>query len=191
MLFEPLGERLVCHVEQDFSVTSGTLFVSHKLPLRIYLGAIAVFANEVKGKAALARSRDLCVSYKTAFVLCHKLREAMGKEMLNRVLGGEGKVCEIDGGYFGGYLKPANHAENRGDRRLARNQTGKRQCVVIIREREGNSVPAVFQSEGKALNFIRSRIAKGSIVNADEGKAWDGAGCDAGNDGLERSSKSR
>src|SRR5580700_4574386 len=33
-----------------FSITSGTLFASHKLPLRAYLAAIAVFCNEVKGK---------------------------------------------------------------------------------------------------------------------------------------------
>lgn len=43
----------------DFSVTSGTLFASHKLPLRGYLAAIAIFCNEVKGKSALALSRDL------------------------------------------------------------------------------------------------------------------------------------
>ena len=42
-----------------------------------YLAAIAIFCNEVKGKSALALSRDLGLSYKTAFVLLHKLREAM------------------------------------------------------------------------------------------------------------------
>src|SRR5258705_11821787 len=45
--------------KKDFSITSGTLFASHKLPLRGYLAAIAVFCNEVKGKSALALSRDL------------------------------------------------------------------------------------------------------------------------------------
>ncbi len=38
----------------DFSVTSGTLFAWHKLPMRTYLMAIAVFCNEVKGKSMLA-----------------------------------------------------------------------------------------------------------------------------------------
>ena len=51
---------------KDFSITSGTLFASHKMPLRGYLGAIAVFCNEVKGKSMLALSRDLGLSYKTA-----------------------------------------------------------------------------------------------------------------------------
>src|ERR1700730_16302971 len=159
--------------KKDFTLTSGTLFASHKLPLRGYLAAIAIFCNEVKGKSMLAMSRDIGVSYKCAFVLCHKLREAMAEEMKGRTLGGNGKVAEIDGGYFGGYRKPANLAENRGDRRLARYQTGKRKAVVVIRERNGRSLPAVFRTEGQALSFIRSRIAKGTIINADESGSWD------------------
>src|SRR5712692_5352767 len=97
----------------DFTVTSGTLFDSHKLPLKSYLAAIAIFCNEVKGKSMLAISRDLGVSYKCAFVLCHKLREGMATELKGRVIGGEGKEAEIDGGYFGGYVKPANMKEHR------------------------------------------------------------------------------
>ena len=50
-------------------------------------------------------------------------------------MGGDGIVAEVDGGYFGGYVKPANHVENRRHRRLVRNQTGKRKAVVVIRER--------------------------------------------------------
>ena len=76
---------------KDFTITSGTLFASHKLPLRCYLAAIAIFCNEVKGKSALALSRDLNVSYKCAFVLLHKLREAMAEELKGRVVGGNGK----------------------------------------------------------------------------------------------------
>src|SRR5438105_12670564 len=110
--------------KKDFTITAGTLFASHKLPLRCYLAAIAIFCNEVKGKSALALSRDLCVSYKCAFVLLHKLREAMAAELRGRVLGGEGKEAEIDSGYVGGYGKPANLAEHRKDRRLAPNQSG-------------------------------------------------------------------
>ena len=61
------------------------------------LQTIAIFCNEVKGKAALALQRDLGTSYKCAFVLEHKLREAMAEEMKGRTLGGEGKVAEVDG----------------------------------------------------------------------------------------------
>jgi hypothetical protein len=71
----------------------------------------------------------------------------MAEEMKGRVVGGE-----VDGGYFGGYVKPANQKEYRPDRRFARNQNGKRKVVVVIRERGGNSVPAVFNTESQALH---------------------------------------
>jgi transposase-like protein len=157
---------------KDFSITSGTLFASHKLPIRAYLAAIAIFCNEVKGKSALALSRDLCVSYKCAFVLLHKLREAMAAELRGRIVGGEGKTAEVDGGYFGGYVKPANLKEHRRDRRLLRNQNGKRKAVVIVRERNGNSIPAVFKSEAQAIAFISAHVEKGTLINADDAAAW-------------------
>jgi transposase-like protein len=158
--------------KKDFSITAGTLFASHKLPLRTYLAAIAIFMNEVKGKSMLALSRDLGTSYKTAFVLAHKLREAMAAELKGRTIGGDGKVAEVDAGWFGGYVRPANRREHRADRRFAENKSGKRRAVIIIRERNGNSLPAVFRSEGAALSFIKSRVAKGTVVHADEAGAW-------------------
>ena len=131
---------------------------------------------KVKGKSALALSRDLNVSYKSdAFVLLHKLREAMAVELKGRVVGGEDKVAEVDGGYFGGYVKPANRKEYRRDRRLLRNQNGKRKAVVIVRERNGNSIPAVFKTESQAIvRFISARVAKGhaQVINADDAAGW-------------------
>ena len=153
---------------KDFSLTSGTLFAFHKMPLQTYLAAVVIFCNEVKGKSALALSRDLDVQYKTAFVLSHKLREAMATEMRGYKLGGEGKIVEVDGGYFGGYVKPANHKENRRDRRLLKNQNGKRQCVVVVRQRDGHTLPGAFASEADALTFIRNRVEDGTKIMADD-----------------------
>ncbi|WP_187278685.1 hypothetical protein [Methylobacterium sp. WL64] len=48
----------------------------------------------------------------------------MAVEIKARTVSGEGRNVEVDGAYFGGYVKPANHKENRVDRRLAANQTG-------------------------------------------------------------------
>jgi hypothetical protein len=45
------------------------------------------------------------------------------------------------------------------------------QVVVIIRKRGGNPDAAVFGSESQAASFIHARIAKGTVVNADEGMA--------------------
>ena len=47
--------------------------------MRDYLLAIAIFVNGAKGISALQIGRDLDVQYRTAFVLCHKLREAHGE----------------------------------------------------------------------------------------------------------------
>jgi transposase-like protein len=159
--------------QRQFSVTSGTLFAWHKLPMTVYLAAIVLFLNAVKGLSALQLGRDLHVSYKTAFVLAHKLREAMAAEIAALgTLGGSGTEAEIDGAYFGDHIRPANRAENRVDRRLAENQTGKRKAVVVIRERDGRTVPAVFASEDQGLDFIKAHLAKGTTVHADEAGCW-------------------
>lgn len=158
--------------KKDFSITSGTLFASHKLPLRMYLAAISIFVNEVKGKSMLALSRDLGVSYKSAFVLAHKLREAMGEELKGRMIGDDRPVAEVDGAAFGGYVKPANFREDRKDRRLRVNQSGKRKFVVVIRERGGETLPAVFKHESHALDWISRRVVKGTVLHADEAPSW-------------------
>jgi transposase-like protein len=60
------GARWRCQAcRRDFSLTSGTLFAFHKLSIRDYLAAVVIFCDEVKGKSALARSRDLDVQYNT------------------------------------------------------------------------------------------------------------------------------
>jgi transposase-like protein len=154
----------------QFSITTGTIFASRKLPIRDLLAAIAIFVNGAKGISALQLSRDLDVQYKTAFVLAHKLREAMAAEMKQRTVSGE---VEIDGAYFGGYVKPANRKENRRDRRLLENQRGKRRVVVIMRERHGRTLSFVFKSEVEAVPTIRDRVALGSTIYADEASGWD------------------
>jgi transposase-like protein len=147
---------------KEFTVTSNTLFAWHKLPVQVYLSAIAVAMNEVKGKSALALSRDLGASYKAVWILLHKIREALGSEVKGIQVGGEGKTVETDGAYFGGYLKPANRKENRVDRRTAESQTGKRKVVVVARERDGRTVSHVFKTERESVGWLTSRIAKGT-----------------------------
>src|SRR5690349_8148385 len=123
-------------------------------------------------QSMLAVSRDIDVQYKTAFVLAHKLREAMASSLSALRIGGEGRTAEIDGAYFGGHIRPENLAIDRIDRRLAENQSGKRQVVVALRERGGRTLAQVFRAEVDALGSIRQRIAKGTTVHADESTAW-------------------
>jgi transposase-like protein len=154
----------------QFTVTSGTTFASRKLPIRDYLLAIAIFVNGAKGHSALQLSRDLDCQYKSAYVLAMKLREAVAAGADDQQASGH---VEIDGGYFGGYVKPANFKENRKDRRLVANQSGKRKVVVVMRERNGKTLPFVSPSEDAAVPTIRARVANGSTVYADEAPHWD------------------
>ena len=154
----------------QFSVTSGTIFAGRKMEFTDLLAAIVLFVNGAKGVSALQISRDLNCQYKTAYVLCHKLREAMALEDKGRMLSGE---VEVDGAYFGGHVRPANAKENRRDRRLAINQTGKRQVVVVMREREGESVTAVHKSEAHGVISVIDTVKRSAVIHADEAGHWD------------------
>lgn len=154
----------------QFSVTSGTIFASRKLSIRDILAAIAIFTNGAKGISALQLSRDLDVQYKTAFVMAHKLREALADQDKATKVSGQ---VEIDGCYVGGYVKPANMKEHRRDRRVAANQNGKRRVVIVARERNGKTVTFVAKSEAASVPMLHDRIAVGSTVYADEASHWD------------------
>jgi transposase-like protein len=154
----------------QFSVTSGTIFASRKMDLRDILAAIAIFVNGAKGHSALQLSRDLDVQYKTAFVLSHKIREALAAEQAASEISG---VVEIDGAYFGGYVKPANRRVDRKDRRRKIHQTGKRQVVIVARERDGETLTSVAATEAAGVPFVLATIGEGSTVHADEASHWD------------------
>ena len=154
----------------QFSATSGTIFASRKMDLRDILAAIAIFVNGAKGHSALQLSRDLDCQYKTAFVLAHKIREAIAAEQATSELSGD---VEVDGAYFGGYVKPANRKADRKDRRRKVHQTGKRQVVVVARERDGETLTQVHKSEADGVAFVAATVAEGSTVHADEASHWD------------------
>ncbi len=153
---------------KKFSVTSGTIFHSRKLAIRDYLAVIALFCNGVKGTSALQMSRDMNINPKSAFVLLHKLREAMGATVqVGDELTG---TVEIDGAYIGKGPKPANKKAERADRRT---MDTKRQVVVVARERDGNARTWIVDREADAIPMIRKHVASGTTMHADESAAWD------------------
>jgi transposase-like protein len=169
---------------EDFSVTSKTLFAFHKLPLRVYLAAIAIFTNAVKGVSALQIARDLGVQHKSAYVLVHKLREALMVGRDERPLSGD---VHVDGAYVGGSVRPENRKEDRVDRRLAENQNPDKRCVLVMREnhtaeerKQGfhgakRTLAMVIEKETHAaLGWLApAHIALGSTISADESEAYD------------------
>ena len=122
------------------------------------------------GAGALARSKRLL---QVRFRVAAQTREAMAEELKGRVVGGEGKVAEVDGGYFGGYVKPANFRENRRDRRLApqseRQAQGGGRGPRTRRQFGSGRVQVGSQGDG----FLCARVAKGTILNADEAGSWE------------------
>lgn len=157
-----------CH--HQFSVTSGTIFASRKMSFSDLLAAIVIIINGAKGVSALQLARDLDCQHKTAFVLAHKLREAMASEVAGMDVGG---TVEVDGAYFGGKIRPANLKVDRVDRRLIQHQTGKRRVVVIARERKGRTLTTVTRSEADGVAFVAKVVRPGSVVHADEASHWD------------------
>jgi len=79
----------------------------------------------------------------------------------------------VDGAAFGGHVRPANIREDRVDRRLLGNRSGKRRIVVVLRQRGGRTLTRTFLREAEAIDFAKERVAPGSIVSADEGPHWD------------------
>jgi len=170
------------HCEHTFSVTSGTIFASHKKPLKIYLIAIALFTNAVKSVSALQLSRDLDVQYKTAWVLSHKIRESlMPKEYEeDEKLSG---VCEIDGVYVGNYIRPANNIDDRIDRRKAHKP--KKRVVISIRQRADSEFDEVVGSVKTKTFIVKSEDSKdiqelvyknvelGTELHSDEHQGYD------------------
>ena len=155
----------------QFSVTSGTIFASRKMAFVDLLAAICITVNASKGVSMIQLSRDLDCQYKTAFVLAHKLREAMAAEIqTGEILTGH---VEIDGAYFGGHVRPANLKEDRVDRRLKEHQTGKRRVVVVMRERLGRTLPKVAMAEAEGVALVHANVDRMATLSADEASHWD------------------
>lgn len=162
-----------------FSVTSGTIFAFHKLPLRVYLAAIAIYTNAVKGISALQLSRDLGVQYKTAFVLAHKIRESLMEQRALDKLDGE---VHMDGAYVNGHIRPKNKKSERIDRRLAIHQKPGKRCVFVMRQKcqelaagASKTFTFVLKSENQAdvSKLANAHITQSSMICADESNAYD------------------
>ena len=154
-----------------FSVTSGTIFASRKMAFVDLLAAICITVNASKGLSMLQLSRDLDCQYKTAFVLAHKLREAMALEVqTGEILKGH---IEIDGAYFGGHIRPENLKAHRVDRRKKEHQNGRRRVVVVMRERLGRTLPIVTMAEADGVALVNENVDRMATLSADEASHWD------------------
>lgn len=116
----------------QFSVTVGTVFESSKVPLNKWLLATYLMSSSKKGISAHQLHRTLGVTYKTAWFMAHRIREAMNPANPAPV-GGSGKIVEADETYVGG--KESNKHANK--RLTKRDHLGGKQAVLSLVERGG------------------------------------------------------
>ncbi|MBT3532627.1 MAG: IS1595 family transposase [Rhodospirillaceae bacterium] len=86
---------------KPFSVTVGTVFERSKIPLHKWVLATHLLTASKKGMSAHQLHRMLGITYKTAWFMCHRIREAMKDGNGTGPLGGKGKVIEADETYIG------------------------------------------------------------------------------------------
>jgi transposase-like protein len=117
-----------------FTVTVGTIFERSHIGLAKWMLAFRLMASAKKGVSAHQLHRTLGVTYKTAWFMAHRIREAMRLDA-PEPMGGHGKVIEADETYIGG--KETN--KHRNKRNQHKDHLGGKQAVVTLVERDGSA----------------------------------------------------
>ena len=125
---------------KPFSVTVGTVFERSKIPLNKWVLAAHLMAASKKGMSAHQLHRMLGVTYKTAWFMAHRIREAMTEDDTSGPLGGDGKTVEVDETYFGKKEGPAPTMTTRGQPFAKKGRSGPshKRAVVALVERGGH-----------------------------------------------------
>src|SRR4051794_38263697 len=97
---------------KQFTVMVGTIFESSHVPLNKWLAAFYLLCSSKKGMSAHQLHRMLDVTYKTAWFMFHRIREAMKEPAFTDRLSG---VVEADETYIGGKRRGGRHAKRAQD----------------------------------------------------------------------------
>src|SRR5665213_1932525 len=128
-----MGVRRCGPCKREFTVTVGTIFERSHIKLHIWFQAAHLMASSKKGISAHQLHRTLKVTYKTAWFMEHRLREAMRELIPTTQLGGDGKTVEIDEVHIGGREK-----NKHGWKRRKENIGGKgKEAALSLVERGG------------------------------------------------------
>ena len=149
----------------NFTAMVGTVMESSHVPLTKWALAFHKMAASKKGISAKQMQRELNLgSYRTAWFMCHRIREAMGLDAKAGPIGGKGKTVESDETFVGGKKKNVHRGKPEP----------KKHAVHALVERGGNvratHVPDVSAKTLRAA--IAKHVAKGTTMNTDDALAY-------------------
>ncbi len=151
------------HCHQQYTVTVGTVFERSKIALHKWLMAATLIAASKKGMSSHQLHRMLGVTYKTAWFMSHRLREAMKSD--GGLMGGGGGVIEADETYIG---------HSTGGRRAKRRNSKKVSRVLALVDRDGTTRAfAVSDVTIKTLKpILQAQIAKDTHLMTDSASQY-------------------
>jgi transposase-like protein len=159
-----VGLRKCCEkaCRKQFTVRVGTVFESTHIPLHKTLQAVYLMCASKKGVSAHQVHRILGVTYKTAWFLCHRIREALRSGDLSP-MGGVGSIVEIDETFIG-----------RKEGAVVKQGVGHKHVVLTLVERGGSARSFHVDSVKKedVLPIIRANLDRESHVVTDEAKRY-------------------
>ena len=161
-----LGLHQCNSCREHFTVTVGTLFERSHIPLHKWLLAFHLMSASKKGISSHQLHRMLGITYKTAWFMTHRIREAM-KTTYNRPMGGFGRVVEADETFFGnkpGVKKRAGYHH--------------KEKIFSLVERNGKARSFhVEQVNARNLKpLIRLNVRRDTHIMTDEHSAYKGLG---------------
>lgn len=153
---------------KQFTVTVGTLFERSHLPFHKWLKAFYLLCASKKGMSSHQLHRMLGVTYKTAWFMAHRIREAMKDPIFVKKLGGKGKVVEVDETFWG----------NKGKQAKGARGWGHKEKIFTLVERGGHVKSYHVETvSAKTLKpIMRKQIDADTHIMTDEFKSYKGLG---------------
>jgi transposase-like protein len=153
---------------QQFTVRIGTIFEESHVKLSKWLMAIHLMTSSKKGISSHQIGREIGVTQKTAWFLCHRIREAMQQEPMAGLLKG---TVEADETYVG-----ARKPRYKGTSKPGRGTSKKPVMVLVERDGKARTMP-IEKVDGKTLKGeVRKHVDRSAHIMTDDWKAYGGLG---------------